>query len=515
MTTIPLRRALISVSDKRGLEELAHGLHGAGVEMIASGGTAAAIRRAGVPVTEVAEVTGQGEMLGGRVKTLHPRIHAAILADPSDPDHRNDLDGAGIEPFQLVVANLYPFDRIAHREDAEPGEVIEQIDIGGPAMIRAAAKNHGAVAVVTRPEQYSEILEALAEGGTTAELRRRLAAEAFFLTATYDAGIVEWLERGEGLPERLVVPLQQRDTLRYGENPHQAAARYADPRVASLWDSVVQHGGVPLSYLNVFDTSAAWEQAHDLAAVTGRPTSVVIKHGNPCGAASGDSAADACRLAAECDPVSAFGGIVAVNVPIDEAAAEQLAAGPQADVVIAPGFGPGAVERLRGRRQNTRLLEAPAPSGGPWHLRQVAGGWLLQDRYHFAADPASWRVVTRRAPSDDELRDAVFAFRVCGWVASNAIVMARDQIAWGIGAGQPSRVDSAGIASRKAAGRVAGGACASDAFFPFPDGVEVAARAGVTVVVQPGGSVGDERVIAAADELGLAMLFTGERQFRH
>jgi phosphoribosylaminoimidazolecarboxamide formyltransferase/IMP cyclohydrolase len=515
MTRIEVRRALVSVSDKTGLDELARRLHAAGVEIVSSGGTAAAIAAAGLPVRSVAEVTGSPEILGGRVKTLHPHIHGAILADPADAGHAADLETQGIEPFQLVVVNLYPFRETVARPEVTDAEAVEMIDIGGPTMIRAAAKNHARVGVVTAPDQYAEVLTAVETGGLDDDLRVRLARKAFFLTAAYDASIVAWLERGEPLPQHLVLPLERATGLRYGENPHQAAARYADRRRRDWWESVIQHAGTPLSYLNLYDADAAWTLAGEIAAGTGKAGCVIVKHANPCGAAAADAPADAYRRAAAADPVSAFGGIVACSEPIDTATLEAMAGGPQADVIIAPGFASGIADRLSALRSATRILEAPPLDPHPLHLRQIGGGWLLQEAYRSAADPASWQVVTERTPTDAERADAVFAHRVCARVTSNAIVVVKDLAAWGIGAGQQSRVEAAEIAVRKADGRASGGAGASDAFFPFPDGLETVARSGVAVVVQPGGSVRDDEVIAKANELGLALLFTGERQFRH
>ncbi len=514
MSTIEVVRALVSVYDKTGLEEFVRGLHQAGVEIVSSGGTAAAIVRSGVPVELVSEVTSSPEMLGGRVKTLHPRIHGGILADLGEADHRRDLADQGIAPFQLVVSNLYPFQQTAARQDATEADIIEQIDIGGPAMVRAAAKNHAWVAIATSPDQYDEVLAAIRAGGTDLELRRRLARAAFFHTAQYDAAIVNWLET-DRLPERIVVPLERAEVLRYGENPHQEGARYREAGVPAWWDEVLQHEGLPLSYLNLYDAGAAWEMVHDLAGPERRPAVVIVKHANPCGAAVAPDLATAYQLAYECDSRSAFGGIVAFSHAVDAAAVERIEAAAQADVIIAPGYGEGVVERIRGRRKNTRVLEAPAPTTSPLHLRQVSGGWLVQDRYAFASEPQEWEVVTERKPTPQELADAAFAWRVCGHVTSNAIVLAKDGTAWGIGAGQQNRVESGELAISKANGRAEGGACASDAFFPFPDGVEMAARAGAAVVVQPGGAMRDDAVIQRADELGLAMVFTGERQFRH
>jgi len=499
-------RALLSVSDKSGLPELARALHDLGVELVSSGGTASAVAAAGVPVTRVEDVTGSPEMLDDRVKTLHPRIHGGLLADRGKESHRRDLDQHGIRPFDLLVSNLYPF---AER----PG--IDTIDIGGPAMVRAAAKNHAWVAVVTSPAQYGAVLDELRANDCTlsAETRRALALEAFARTAAYDAAIVWWLQTGEELPRHVVVPLERTDeALRYGENPHQQAARYRVRGQTSWWDAVLQYGGLALSYLNFYDTDAAWRLVHDLGP---RPACAIVKHANPCGVAIADSLAEAYQRALECDERSAFGGIVALNCPIDAATGERMVAGPQADVVVAPGYASGVVEVLQAKRKNTRLLEAPAPAGDALDFRQISGGFLVQQPHRFAAGRDDWRVVTKVAPTAEQWRDLEFAWRVCGHVKSNAIVLAKDLQAVGIGAGQQSRVESGEIAAKKAAGRARGGACASDAFYPFPDGVEAAAAAGVAAVVQPGGSLRDEAVIEVADELGLAMVFTGERHFLH
>ncbi len=505
----PQRRALLSVFDKTGIVDFAEGLVGLGWELISSGGTARVIAEAGLPVTDVADHTGSPIMLGHRVVTLHPRIHGGILADRDDPGHRTDLETHGIDPIDLVVVNLYPF-------AAEPG--IEMIDIGGPTMVRAAAKNHAHVGVVVDPVEYGAVLEELeTSGALTAGTRRRLARTAFAHTAAYDAAIVGWFDETDAdastLPPTIHLALERTDVLRYGENPHQSGARYRTIGETSMWDTVEQHSGVALSYLNLFDADAAWRLAHDLGD---RPTVAIIKHANPCGVAIADRLADAYQRAFDCDARSAFGGIVATNRIIDADTVEAMEAAAQADVVIAPGYGDRVVERLVAKRKNTRLLTAtaPAPAAGR-ELRQIGGGYLVQDAHHFAAAPDTWRVVTRRQPTQSEMADAAFAWRVCGHVTSNAIVLAKDGVAWGIGAGQQNRVESGQIAAAKADGRAKDGACASDAFYPFPDGVEEAADAGVAVIVQPGGSVNDDKTIEAADRRGVAMVFTGERQFLH
>ncbi|MEZ5245941.1 MAG: bifunctional phosphoribosylaminoimidazolecarboxamide formyltransferase/IMP cyclohydrolase [Acidimicrobiales bacterium] len=503
------RRALLSVFDKAGITDLAAGLVELGWELISSGGTAKVIAEAGLPVTDVADHTGSPIMLGHRVVTLHPRIHGGILADRDDPEHRADLEANDIDPIDLVVVNLYPF-----RD--EPG--IEMIDIGGPTMVRAAAKNHAHVGIAVDPADYDGILAELrADGWLSAATRRRLARAAFAHTAAYDAAIVTWIdeteEEPETLPPTLHLALERTDVLRYGENPHQSGARYRTIGQTSMWDDVVQHSGVALSYLNLFDADAAWRLAHDLGD---QPAVAIIKHANPCGVAIGDDLARAYQQAFECDSRSAFGGIVATNRVIDLETVEAMEAAAQADVVIAPGYADGVIERLIAKRKNTRLLTATPPTAPHGlELRQIGGGYLVQDAHHFASMPSDWQVVTRRRPTEQEMADAAFAWRVCGHVTSNAIVLAKDGVAWGIGAGQQNRVESGEIAASKADGRAKDGACASDAFYPFPDGIEAAADAGAAIIVQPGGSVNDDKTIAAADARGVAMVFTGERHFLH
>ncbi len=501
-----VQRALLSVFDKTGVVELGRGLADLGVELVSSGGTAAALEEAGIAVTRVESLTGTPEMLDHRVVTLHPAIHAGLLADRSNPGHVADLERHGIAPFDLVVANLYPFAE-------QPG--IETIDIGGPTMVRAAAKNHAWVGVLTQPAQYTALLDELrANDGTLAEeTRAALALEAFAATAAFDAAVVRYLQRDETLPRHLVIPLERTaEQLRYGENPHQRAARYRTVGITSWWDGVVQHGGLALSYLNLYDTDAAWHLVHDLGD---RPTCAIVKHANPCGAAVADDLASAYQRALECDERSAFGGIVALNRPLDAATAERMVAGPQADVVIAPGYGPGTLEALAGKRKNTRLLEAAAPGREALDLRQLSGGFLVQEPHHFAAGRGEWWVATKLAPTEEQWPDVELAWRICGHVKSNAIVLVKGGQAVGIGAGQQNRVEAGEIAAKKADGRAKGGACASDAFFPFPDGIEAAASAGVAVVIQPGGAMRDDVNIARADELGLAMVLTGERHFLH
>jgi phosphoribosylaminoimidazolecarboxamide formyltransferase / IMP cyclohydrolase len=517
-------RAFLSVYDKTGVVDLARALVDAGWELVSSGGTAAAIAEAGVPVTSTEEVTGYPAILGHRVATLHPKIHGGILADPTDPEHRADLEAYDIEPFALVVANLYPFgdpDATGDAGGRKLAEGIDLIDIGGPAMVRAAAKNHAHVAIVVDPADYEPVIDEVRSSGSIGDAtRRRLARKAFAHTAAYDAAVVSWFDATASdpseLPDTIHIALERDDqALRYGENPHQQGARYRQRGTTSVWDRAEQHAGVALSYLNIFDADAAWNLAADLAAEFGRPAVAIIKHANPCGAAVADTLADAYRLAFECDPRSAFGGIVATSQPIDTATVEAMVAAAQADVVIAPGYDDGVIDALIGKRKNTRLLTLPAPAEPGLALRQLNDTWLVQQPAHFAAGRDQWRVVTRRQPTDAELDDAAFAWRVCGWVKSNSIVLAKDGTAWGIGAGQQNRVEAGEIAASKAAGRAEGGACASDAFYPFPDGIEAAASAGAAVIIQPGGSVRDEECIATADELGVAMVLTGERHFLH
>ena len=516
-------RALFSVYDKTGIVELASGLAELGWDLVSSGGTATTLRDAGLTVTDTETLTGFPAILGHRVMTLHPKLHGGILADRTKADHVADMETHGIEPIDLVVTNLYPFGSDPAAFTHGGGTAEDLIDIGGPAMTRAAAKKHAQVGVVVDPAEYPVVLAEIAEnGGLSAETRRRLARTAFAHTAAYDAGVVAWFdaEAGDLLAPTLHVAATREDrTLRYGENPHQAAALSRDQGADPWWATATQHGGMALSYLNLFDADAAWLLANDLGTQGGtvpeRPAVAIIKHANPCGAAVADTLADAYRLAFECDPRSAFGGIVALNQPIDEATVAEMVAAAQADLVIAPGYGPGVIEQLQAKRKNTRLLEAEPPVPNARHLRPVTGGWLVQEPHRVVTTPDQWTVVTERRPTEAELADAGLAFRICAATSSNSIVLVKDGVAWGIGAGQQNRVEAGEIAASKAAGRAAGGACASDAFYPFPDGIEAAASAGVAVIVQPGGSVRDEEVIAAANEHGLAMVLTGERHFKH
>jgi phosphoribosylaminoimidazolecarboxamide formyltransferase / IMP cyclohydrolase len=512
MSRIAVTRALVSVSDKTGLVDFCGRLAACGVEIVSSGGTATTLARAGIAVTLVSDVTGHPEILGGRVKTLHPSIHGGILADRSNPAHLSELSEIGIEPFQLVVTNLYPFEQTVAREGVSAAEIIEQIDIGGPAMVRAAAKNHFFVGIVTSPDQYRQVVEAVEAGGLDDDIRRVLARAAFFRTAAYDAAIVGWLEGSDGLPDRAVTALEKVSELRYGENPHQLGARYRQVGVAGWWDGLVQHGGMELSYLNLLDVDAAWRLVHEIGP---GPAAVIVKHANPCGAAMGSDLSTAYRRAYECDERSAFGGIVALDRVVDTETVSAIEAAAQADVIVAPGYEPSTVERILARRRNTRVLEATPPRLTAVAWRQTTGGWLGQSAPDVAAETSEWQVVSRRRPTDGEWADAVFAWKVCAHVSSNAIVLASGGVAWGIGAGQQNRVEAAQLAASKAKGRASGGASASDAFYPFPDGIAAAAEAGVAVVVQPGGAQRDLEIIEVADRLGMAMVFTGERQFRH
>jgi phosphoribosylaminoimidazolecarboxamide formyltransferase / IMP cyclohydrolase len=497
--------ALISVYDKTGVADLASGLHARGWRILSSGGTAGAIAAAGVPVTDVADLTGFPAILGHRVVTLHPMVHGGILADLDEPSHVADLDRYGIEPISLVVVNLYPF-------SSNPG--VELIDVGGPAMVRAAAKNHHHVAVVVDPADYHGVLaEVVAEGSVTPATRRRLARHAFAVTSAYDAEIVRWLDEGEPdapeMPRSLHLGAQLAQVLRYGENPHQHGARYRFTGERGWWDDAVQHGGKELSYLNLYDTEAAWRLVNRFD----RPAVVVVKHANPCGVAVADDIVTAYRRAHECDPVSAFGGIVAINRPVPRELAEALAP-VFTEVVVAPSFDADALEVFSSKK-NLRVLSASAPRGAALDIRSIDGGLLVQQPDVVSLDRSSWRVVTAATPTEAQWHDIAFAWQVCAAVSSNAIVVAADGQALGIGAGQQNRLDSARLAVERAAGRAAGGVCASDAFFPFRDGLDAVVAAGVSAVVQPGGSVRDDEVIAAADEHGLAMVFTGERHFRH
>jgi phosphoribosylaminoimidazolecarboxamide formyltransferase/IMP cyclohydrolase len=503
------RRALLSAYDKTGMVELGRALVELGWELVSSGGTARVLAEAGLAVMATEEVTGFPEMLGHRVVTLHPAIHGGILADRRDPSHVEDMATYGVTAIDLVAVNLYPF-------SSEPS--IELIDIGGPAMVRGAAKNHEQVTVLVDPSDYEVVLTELRSNGeVSAGTRRRLARDAFAHTAAYDAAIVSWFDEGDagaggsakGLPPTLHLSATRSQELRYGENPHQVGARYSLPG-GGCWDEAVQHGGKEMSYLNVYDADAAWRLVHSLGDL---PTAVVIKHANACGAATGADITEAYVRAHECDPVSAYGGIVALNRVVPEALAEALAP-VFTEVVVAPGYEDGALEVLAAKK-NLRVITAPPPVVPPLDIRTISGGLLVQTADTVSMDRAAWTVVTERQPSDAEWRDLELAWRLVARVTSNTILLVKDGQAVGIGAGQQNRRDAGRIAAEKADGRAAGGACASDAFFPFRDGLDAAADAGATAVIQPGGSIRDDEVIAAANEAGMAMVFTGERHFKH
>jgi phosphoribosylaminoimidazolecarboxamide formyltransferase/IMP cyclohydrolase len=521
----PIARALISVSDKTGLVAFAGELTRRGVTLISTGGTARALAEAGLAVTEVAAVTGFPEMLDGRVKTLHPAIHGAILARRDSAEHDAALAQHGIAPIDLVIVNLYPFAATVARGGSVE-ECIENIDIGGPALIRAAAKNHDFVTIVTDPADYALVLTEMAAHGnaTTLALRRRLAGFAYARTAAYDAAIARWFaaQEGEIFPPLLVLAAERAELLRYGENPHQQAAFYRGGEARAGVATARQIQGKELSFNNLNDTDAAYE----LAAEFTEPAVAIVKHANPCGVALGDNLREAYLKALACDPQSAFGGIIAVNRPLDAATAAEIAK-LFAEVVIAPDVTPEA-QALLVRKTALRVLVAgalPDPAAAGMTLRSLAGAYLLQTRDNGSCDRAALKTVTRRAPSADEIADLVFAFTVAKHVKSNAIVYAKSGATVGIGAGQMSRVDAARIAAFKAeeAGRAAGlvepptrgSVVASDAFFPFADGLEATIAAGATAVIQPGGSLRDQEVIAAADRAGIAMVFTGMRHFRH
>ncbi|HEX4955165.1 MAG TPA: bifunctional phosphoribosylaminoimidazolecarboxamide formyltransferase/IMP cyclohydrolase [Thermoanaerobaculia bacterium] len=510
-----IRRALISVSDKNGLEPLARGLAERGVEIVSSGGTAKSLESAGVSVVPVSAVTRFPEILGGRVKTLHPKIHGGILADLAQEEHLADLGEHGIPTFELVVVNLYPFRQTVARPEATEAAAVESIDIGGPAMIRAAAKNFAHVTVVVDPADYQRLLEAIAaDGGASPELRRELAAKAFAHTAGYDRAIADWFARGAGgepFPQRLELALDKVLAPRYGENPHQGAAVYATSGAAGVFGGFEQLQGKELSYNNLLDADAA----RKLVALFDEPAVVIVKHGNPCGVGRGRDLVEAYRRAFECDPVSAFGSIIATNAPASGALAEAMAE-LFVEVVIAPGFEAAARERYRAKSA-LRLLACPLYAPGPAEieLRGVDGGFLAQQPDAAAVDPGTWTCPTARQPSAEELDSLLFAWKVCRYVKSNAIVVADRHATLGVGAGQMSRVDSCRLAIEKAERSVVRAVAASDAFFPFRDGLDVLARAGISAVVQPGGSKRDAEVVAAADEQGLAMMMTGVRHFRH
>ncbi|HLM05083.1 MAG TPA: bifunctional phosphoribosylaminoimidazolecarboxamide formyltransferase/IMP cyclohydrolase [Blastococcus sp.] len=512
----PIRRALLGVYDKSGIEELAAGLAAAGVELVSTGATARRIADAGIPVTPVEQVTGFPECLDGRVKTLHPAVHAGILADRRRPEHVAQLDELRIAPFDLVVVNLYPFTETV-ASGASPDECVEQIDIGGPAMVRAAAKNHPSVAVVVDPARYGDVLAAVSAGGFTLAERQSLAAAAFRHTATYDIAVASWMgnvlapdDEGSGFPGWVGATWDRADVLRYGENPHQRAALYRS------WQPGLAHAeqlhGKAMSYNNYIDTDAAWRAAHDHAD----PCVAIIKHANPCGIAVGPDIASAHRKAHACDPLSAFGGVIAANREIDLTMAEQVA-DIFTEVVVAPSFTDDALAVLTGK-QNLRLLRLPHLPAPGAEMRPIGGGLLLQVKDSLDApgdDPTTWTLATGGPLDAAGLDDLVFAWRAVRAVKSNAILLAHDRATVGVGMGQVNRVDAARLAVTRAGDRAAGSVAASDAFFPFADGLQVLLDAGVRAVVQPGGSVRDEEVVAAAAAAGVPLYLTGTRHFAH
>jgi phosphoribosylaminoimidazolecarboxamide formyltransferase / IMP cyclohydrolase len=530
VSRIPITRALISVYDKTDLDRLASVLHKAGVEIVSTGSTAQVIKASGVPVTPVDEVTGFPECLGGRVKTLHPAVHAGLLADVGDPEHAAQLERLAIAPFQLLVSNLYPFtDTIA--SGASAAGCIEQIDIGGPAMVRAAAKNHANVAVVTSPATYELVERAVAAGGFTLQERRELAAAAFAHTARYDAAVASWfasayapdeVARQTGWPATVASSWQRGEVLRYGENPHQRAALYLTTAAGGQGGVATadQLAGKAMSYNNYVDADAAWRAVAEFS----EPCVAIMKHSNPCGIALSSDIAGAHRKAHACDPVSAFGGVIAANRPVTAELAGQIAE-IFTEVVVAPDYAADAVEILA-KKKNQRLLRcadrpaagAPPGYGGRIEWRQVGGGLLMQTA-DTASEPgdraAGWRLVAGPALEDDALADLEFAWRACRSVKSNAILLASGRASVGIGMGQVNRVDAARLAVTRAGGRAAGSVAASDAYFPFPDGLQVLAEAGVRAVAEPGGSVRDEEVIATANSAGVSLYFTGVRHFWH
>jgi phosphoribosylaminoimidazolecarboxamide formyltransferase/IMP cyclohydrolase len=513
----PISRALISTYDKTGLAELAAGLHGAGVTIVSTGSTATRIAEAGVPVAPIEELTGFPELLDGRVKTLHPRVHAGILADRRLPAHVEQIAEQGIEPFDLVIVNLYPFTTTV-ASGAGPDECVEQIDIGGPAMVRAAAKNHPSVAVVVDPARYGDVLDAVRSGGFTLEQRRRLAADAFVHTATYDVHVASWMTNvlapndDTGFPAWIGGTWDRASVLRYGENPHQPAALYVSGYGPGGLATAEQLHGKAMSYNNYVDADAAHRAAYDFP----EPAVAIVKHANPCGIAVGADIAEAHRKAHATDPVSAFGGVIAANRPVTPAMAEQVAE-VFTEVVVAPDFEPAALQVLA-RKKNVRLLRVADRRPGEVEIRPVSGGLLMQGVDVIDAegdDPASWTLAAGEPADAATMADLAFAWRACRSVKSNAILLAHDGAAVGVGMGQVNRVDSARLAATRAAERARGAVAASDAFFPFADGLRVLLEAGVRAVVQPGGSVRDEEVVAAADEAGTTMYLTGTRHFFH
>jgi phosphoribosylaminoimidazolecarboxamide formyltransferase/IMP cyclohydrolase len=519
----PIRRALLSVTDKTGLVEFARALAGFGVELVSTGGTAKALREGGLSVKDISELTGFPEMLDGRVKTLHPRVHGGLLYIRGNAEHEAAVAAHGIQPIDMVVVNLYAFEKTAAQPAVAFGRLIENIDIGGPSMVRSAAKNFEDVAIVTRAADYPALSEELKANGAalTRATRWRLAKQAFALTAAYDAAIANTLERiaeapapeaptsydDAALPATLRVNLPLKQAMRYGENPHQRAALYADDSGLGI-AGATQLEGKELSYNNLVDLDACWELAQEFE----EPAVIIVKHTNPCGAATGTTILEAYQKALECDPVSAFGGVIGINREVDGAAAVEIAK-LFVEAIAAPGYSPEAREHFAAKK-NLRLVEVKAAPVKPV-VKNVSGGLLLQDADTGRVTESELTVVTWRPPTAEELRSLLFAWRVAKHVKSNAIVYARDGQTLGVGAGQMSRVDAAKFGAMKAVLPLKGCVAASDAFFPFPDGLEAVAQAGATAVIQPGGSVRDEEVIAVADKLGMAMVFTGMRHFRH
>ena len=524
----PVRRALISLSDKQGLIPFAQGLVRLGFELLSTGGTRKALEDAGVSVLDVAGYTGFPEMMDGRVKTLHPKVHGGLLGRPDLAEDAKSMSEHGITPFELVVVNLYPFVETISKPNVTAEEAIEQIDIGGPSMLRSAAKNHKYVGVVTSPDQYARVISELERGTLSFEYRRELAAAAFEMTARYDRAIADYMSglttgqtenAGPEFPSHLTLSYERRSSLRYGENPHQRAAFYveANPAPSTLAAAEILHGK-ELSYNNLLDLDAAMQIVREFHL----PAAVVIKHNNPCGCAVAESLSDAYLRADAGDPVSAFGSILGFNRTVDEATADQMCAPNHfIESIIAPSYSDAAFKKLTTVpkwKNNVRLLKCPAmldvrPLSQEY--RRVTGGMLVQDRDESAEHPAEWKVVTLRSPTPAEMADLEFAWLVCKHVKSNAILFAKGRQVVGVGAGQMSRVDSSYIAAYKAGERARGAVCASDAFFPFRDGIEQAHAAGITAVIQPGGSKGDDNVIAACNEYNIAMIMTGRRHFRH
>jgi phosphoribosylaminoimidazolecarboxamide formyltransferase/IMP cyclohydrolase len=514
----PIRRALVSVYDKTGLDELGKALAAAGVEVVSTGSTAAKLREAGIPVTPVEELTGFPECLEGRVKTLHPKVHAGILADLRKEDHAKQLAELGVEPFELVVVNLYPFAATV-ASGATQDECVEQIDIGGPSMVRAAAKNHPSVAVVVDPSSYGDVIAALGDGGFSLAQRQRLAGKAFEHTAAYDVAVASWMgsvlapsDDGTGFPAFVGATWERSAVLRYGENPHQRAALYVNGSGSGLANAEQLHGP-ELSYNNYVDTDAARRAAYDFDD----PCVAIIKHANPCGIAVGKDIAEAHRLAHACDPVSAYGGVIAANRTITKELADQLA-GVLTEVICAPGYDDDALEVFKAKAK-LRVLRCPADASKPAiEMRPVSGGLLLQSVDHVDAegdDPSTWTLQCGEAADAETLKDLAFAWKACRSVKSNAILLASGGASVGVGMGQVNRVDSARLAVSRAGDRAKGAVAASDAFFPFPDGLEILVEGGVKAIVEPGGSVRDEEVIAAAKAAGVTLYFSGTRHFFH